>query len=416
MTKSYDQLVQEQIEQYRNVPDLNALPASFKHWSYTYLRPGMEAVFGFSGITEFYVNAFLEAAAKARAKPAFLSLGCGDGAIEIPIAIALVQRGLTEFRFVCYDLSEPLLDKFRGAIPDNLRGHFELSARDLNGAAINEHFDAVMANHSLHHMVDLEGIFRALHANLSDDGIFVTNDMIGRNGHMRWPETKLFVDFLWPFLTLKQRFNPLLSRLEAEYINHDCATVGFEGVRAQDILPAILAEGFQPAKFLAAGGVVDIFVERCFGPNFDLDHPDDAFLIDRAALLSEIMLDAGLTTPTLMLAYFTKQSVAPIFYRNRTAQSAIRTSDPIWLVSAIADLEALPRNPEFVFRQPFVLRPDLTLVVAEQQSRIAELLAIHSEQTARIAALERSRSSKLTAPLRALKKAIGKRQARLGPK
>src|SRR5262249_40329555 len=159
---------------------------------------------------------------------------------------------------------------------------------------------------------------------LTERGIFVTSDMIGRNGHMRWPEARLFVDFFWPFMSLRQRNNVLLRRLERTFTDHDCSGEGFEGVRAQDVLPLILQQGFTASNFFGFGGMIDVFVDRCFGPNFDVNDPDDAFLVRRMAFLNDVLLDAGLVKPTMMLAYFVKHPVKEAYYRGRSARAAVR--------------------------------------------------------------------------------------------
>jgi hypothetical protein len=41
------------------------------------------------------------------------------------------------------------------------------------------------------------------------------------------------------------------------------------------------------------GGVIDVFVDRCFRHNFDPSNADDAFLVRRIAFLNEVLLDAG---------------------------------------------------------------------------------------------------------------------------
>ena len=63
-----------------------------------------------------------------------------------------------------------------------------LSARysvdEFSGFA-NHEYDAVIANQSLHHVTNLEGLFDAIRHSLHPTGVFVTSDMIGRNGHDR---------------------------------------------------------------------------------------------------------------------------------------------------------------------------------------------------------------------------------------
>lgn len=196
MVKTYEEQLQEQIERYRNVENMHDLPGIFHIWSSEHVVPPMQQVFGVGDMNSFYVEAFVAATRHRTGALNFLSLGCGDGAVEIGIAQSLMQRGITDFNFVGYDLSHVLLDRFRASLPTGLASHFELVTGDLNGQLFNTSFDVVMANHSLHHMVDLEGIFRTAYDNLTAEGVFVTSDMIGRNGHMRWPEARFFVDFV----------------------------------------------------------------------------------------------------------------------------------------------------------------------------------------------------------------------------
>lgn len=436
LNRSYEDQLQEQIEQYRDTENMHDLPAAFHLWSSNYVQPGLTKVFGVNDINKFYVEAFVVAAKHNPGAPVFLSLGCGDGAVEIGIARSLLERGITRFRFACYDLSDILLSRFRAAIPSELAGQFDLIAGDLNEQSFHTRFDAIMANHSLHHMVDLEGIFRTAFDNLADQGVFVTGDMIGRNGHMRWPETRLFVDYFWPFMSERQRNNILLHRAEPQFIDHDCSTEGFEGIRSQDVLPLILAQGFKPWKFLGFGGMIDVFLDRCFGPNFDVSNGDDAFLIRRIGLLNEILLDAGLIKPTMMLAYFVKQPTDEVYYRNRSALSAIRqtSSDPLWLAGAVEDFARNPTDPRFVFksRPPAPVRvefpPDsgtseldearanaayahatlremvTALRHAQHEAAAAEARVMH--QALRVQELENSSSWQLTAPLRVLARTL----------
>jgi trans-aconitate methyltransferase len=65
-----------------------------------------------------------------------------------------------------------------------------LSVVDVNATKPTSKFDVIMANHSLHHIVELEKTFDTIFDCLNENGIFATCDMIGRNGHMRWPETE----------------------------------------------------------------------------------------------------------------------------------------------------------------------------------------------------------------------------------
>lgn len=190
-----------------------------------------------------------------------------------------------------------------------------------------------MANHSLHHIEKLEHVFDWSHAHLSDRGTFATCDIIGRNGHMRWPEVEVVLQSLWTLLPEHHRTNRLRVGVEHRFINHDCSGEGFEGVRAQDILPLLL-ERFYPARFLGFGGLIDIFVDRCFGHNFNRNNPSDVAFINAVAVIGDALLDSGAATPTMMQAHFTKAKTDPVYFRNRSAERSVR---PTWKREAWAD-------------------------------------------------------------------------------
>ena len=126
-----------------------------------------------------------------------------------------------------------------------------------------------------------------------------------------------------PLLDPKQRYQIQLQRYEERYINHDCSTVGFEGIRAQDILPLLL-ETFRPYRFMATGGFVDLVVDRGYGHGFDHGSDRDVNMIRFLGRLNDMMLDAGTVKPTWMMAWFTKDKRGEFFYRDRRARFCVR--------------------------------------------------------------------------------------------
>ena len=46
-------------------------------------------------------------------------------------------------------------------------------------------------------MSDLEELFTFVRRAIGPDGVFVISDMIGRNGHQRWPEAKRLAERLF---------------------------------------------------------------------------------------------------------------------------------------------------------------------------------------------------------------------------
>jgi hypothetical protein len=148
--------------------------------------------------------------------------------------------------------------------------------------------------------------------------------MIGRNGHMRWPEALEVVDAFWKELPDTCKYNHMLKRHEPQYINLDCSEQGFEGIRAQDILP-LLTERFEFDLFVPFGNVIDIFVDRSFGHNFDANARWATDFIDRVHKLDQELLEAGKLKPTHMYAAMRVTKVAkPRIYKHLTPEFCVR--------------------------------------------------------------------------------------------
>ncbi len=117
---------------------------------------------------------------------------------------------------------------------------------------MNQPVAACLAHHSLHHLVELELLFEQVTTWLAPEGAFVAVDMIGRNGHMRWPETLAIVRDIWTGLPDRLKWDRMFGRLDRWFENWDCSIEGFEGIRAQDILPLLLRGGFRFERFISS--------------------------------------------------------------------------------------------------------------------------------------------------------------------
>ena len=95
---------------------------------------------------------------------------------------------------------------------------------------------------------------------------------------------------------LPDKYNHQLRRFEERFENWDCSADGFEGIRAQDILP-LLKKHFHFELFIAFGNVIDIFIDRSFGHNFDPNRQWDRNFIDRVQAMDASCLEQGLINP-----------------------------------------------------------------------------------------------------------------------
>ena len=301
----YGARVAAEISHFREETEVHALPPIFHYWSDRYVRPKLES-FGFSHPDGFFLT-YIEACC-ARAGTNFdrskdiISLGAGNCDTEVRLARALLDRGRSDFVIECLDLNDAMLDRGRAhAAEQGVGAHIKPVRGDFNKWQPNKSYDCIIANHSLHHVMALEYLFSSVTDGLAAHGRFVVSDMIGRNGHQRWPEALAIVREFWGEMPTAYRYNRQLRRQDDEFLDWDCSISGFEGIRAQDILP-LLVERFNFDMFIGFGNVIDPFVDRGFGPNFSVDLPKDRDFIDRVHARDEAEIAAGRIKPTHMFA------------------------------------------------------------------------------------------------------------------
>jgi SAM-dependent methyltransferase len=322
---TYSARLDAQIEQYRQVENIHDLPDIFHYWSNKHLRPRLNAVMGADSIADSYALPFAQAVCAAGSERRLLSIGAGDCSLEVAVARRLIELGIRDFRLTCLEISPHLLARAQTLIDrEGLAECVHVRRTDINEWKPDARYAGVMANHSLHHLVELEHVFSAVDESLEDGGLFVSNDMVGRNGHMRWPEVLEFVEGIWSFMPDRFKFNRQLGRFEANFVNWDCSNDGFEGIRAQDILPLLTARfGFR--AFLGFGGIVDVFVDRAFGHNLDPSSTSDAAFIDFLQLLNDRLIDGGVIKPTTMFAVMCKErDVESTSWRHWSPEFSVR--------------------------------------------------------------------------------------------
>jgi ubiquinone/menaquinone biosynthesis C-methylase UbiE len=379
----YERRVRSEHARYDDVEVVHDLPEIYHYWSNRYVLPKLSAL-GLTSIEEFFVDEIAAAAARNGGSADVISLGAGNCDLEIDLLARLDAKGCSDVRIHCLDLNSQMLERGRAlAAERGLGGRLVPVVADLNRWRPQQPYDAVLAIHALHHFVELETIFAAMHEALAPrNGVVLVNDMIGRNGHQRWPEALAVVEQLWSELPERCKWNRQLRRHEPDFVNWNCAQDGFEGIRAQDILPLLLRT-FHFETFLAFANVVDIFVDRSFGPNFDPESADDRAFIDRVAQLDEDLLGRGVVTPTHLVASLRVEPVAqPRVYRHWTPEFCLR--DPEAAVhrapSARTRVALTPQDRLLVKSWPEAAR--------ERRDRHAltpdgvELLSLHIPKTA----------------------------------
>ena len=284
------------------------LPAIHHYWGGKYLLPKTRE-FGFSQPEEFFANHIERSLVPGRASWIF-SVGAGNCDAEARIAGILQARGKREFIIECLDINPAMLERGRElAARHGVLSRMAFTHGDFNSWQPAREYQAVIANQALHHVLALEHLFDAIKAAIGSQGQLIISDMIGRNGHQRWPEALAIVQEFWRELPPQYRYHRLHGRQEERFRNWDHSGSGFEGVRAQDILPLLL-QRFHFEVFLPFGNVIDPFIDRAFGGNFDPAREWDRAFIDRVHERDEAEIRSGRIKPTHMFAVVSSREPA----------------------------------------------------------------------------------------------------------
>lgn len=306
---AYQRRLSNELKTFENDEDVHDLPEIFHYWSNKYLRPKLEQ-YGIKHPEHFFFKYSDRRIGELERPARLLSIGAGNCDMEARLAASLKNAGHHSFTIECTDINQTMLD--RGAAHADELGvseHLKLSICDFNSWQPDSKYDVIIANQCLHHVVELEHLFTAIHEAMNSESLFLTSDMIGRNGHQRWPEALELVQEFWKELPQDYRRNRLLKRHEEHYVNHDCSSEGFEGIRAQDILP-LLVERFKFELFLPFANVINVFIDRPFGGNFNAAADWDRGFIDRVHSADEEAMLAGKLKPTQMLAVLRTEDFA----------------------------------------------------------------------------------------------------------
>lgn len=297
---------------------VSSIPSIQTYKSTKFIGPRLQNVFGERDIATLFAKEMRDnwlRQIKPDQKLNIISLGSGDCLTEFKVVEYLIKNNVY-FNFVCTDLT-PAVSEY-AQTQARIKGFDSLmrfETINLNNSYPSGLFDIVLANHSLHHFVELEFIFDNAKKSMTDDGCFIVNDMIGRNGHARWPEALQFVDHFWNYLPLEKRVHTRSGVLHEKYINYDCTVSDpYEGIRAQDILKLLL-ERFKFRKFVAFGNIIDPFVDRIYGHNFSADSDDDRRFIDLVENINNTLIDCGVVKPTAMFAVLDKFSTDCLYDR-----------------------------------------------------------------------------------------------------
>lgn len=290
---------------YHDVSAVHELPDISHYWGNRYLLPRLQDA-GYNSVDDFFLQHIARFRHQAQIRIA--SIGSGNCEQDIHLVRSLLDMGIGNLRYECLEFNKAMLVRARVEAHRLSVAHVMLfNETDIAHWQPQTQYEVVLARQFLHHVPALETLFATIKSALTDHGLFLVDDMIGRNGHMRWPEALELVNTLWAELDDKHKFHHLHRVTNRQFVNWDCSLTGFEGIRAQDILPLLLKNfGFE--SFFAFGNLIEVFVDRPYGPNFNIHDPKDLAFIDRVQALDQACIDSGRIKPTHMFAALCKAS------------------------------------------------------------------------------------------------------------
>lgn len=299
----------EQIA-FRAVPEYqgDTLPPIFHYWSSRYVSPRLKRL-GAGRPEDLYLVEILRRAEALDGPVRIASFGSGSCALELSLATMLRDRGVAA-DIECIDFNSSLMQGAEeNARALGLSEYMRFTVADCNSHAGDGGRDVIVVNQFLHHVENLEGFCSALKRALAPEGVLLTSDLIGRNGHLPWPAVDAIVQAHWDALSPSQMFDRYFGRQQKQYVGIDHAAYSNEGIRAQDIVGCLL-EAFDFRVFVTYGGAIMPFVERRIGFNFDREDPADRAFIDRVAEADDAAIASGEYPASNMFAVLCHRGLA----------------------------------------------------------------------------------------------------------
>lgn len=278
----------------------DTLPPIFGYWSSRFLTPDARRL-GADSPETFYLKHVIEAAGDGSKTVQVMSVGTGACAMETQLAVQLKKAGVNA-HIHCLDFNPGLMRRAEAVARDNdVNGFMSFETQDCNRPFERSLQDVIIVNQFFHHVTELEIFCQSLGQSLAADGVLLSSDIVGRNGHLLWPDVEVEVKKAWAALPLSKRYDRHFSARQTHYIPVNHAAYSNEGVRAEDVVDSLL-HTFDFELFFTFGGAIMPFIERRIGFNFDPEEEADRNVIDALGEADEKSLAAGRYPASNMIA------------------------------------------------------------------------------------------------------------------
>lgn len=224
-----------------------------------------------------------------------LSLGCGFGLYER----ACIESGIAK-RFHANDISEGAIEKCRElALKAGLDRAIEYSVKNLDTDALPEKtYDAIFGISSVHHVFQLEGLFKKCRAALKPGGLLFLDEYIGPSRFQSSPEITSIINEIRDIFPEQYKRNlfvkdgSLIGQYTPSPVEHFERTDPSEAIRSGEIV-STLKLYFDVLEIRPYGGAILHMLFSGIMGNFDDSDPKDVAIIRLLAMFEEKLERAG---------------------------------------------------------------------------------------------------------------------------
>ncbi|MFA7290300.1 MAG: methyltransferase domain-containing protein [Melioribacteraceae bacterium] len=318
----YKDKIDQELNIYRNQLRVHELPNAHHIYTGKFLQNAVEELTGLRNFNSWCASEIDKLASKLGRRIYGISIGCGNGDTELEIMKQIKNKDLVHFTGL--DINQTMVERGNKSLKESNIFNMEYKVGDFNYPKFEKKYDFFFANHSLHHVTELENLFSAIAENSNEDMIFLINDMIGRNGHVLWDGTKEAVQMIWNNLDEKYRYNAYSKEYDQEVMDHDCSSEGFEGIRAEDIVP-LLNNYFDFDTYLPFSFIISRFIDRAYGHNYNVENSKDIEVINKIIDLEiKVTKENKFSATQAFIKLKNKNSVEKLKYLFQTPEETIK--------------------------------------------------------------------------------------------
>lgn len=234
------------------------------------------------------------------------TLGCGDGGLE-----RHARRLKLQAHFDSYDISEGAVEVARRQAERDRWRDIDYRQADLNTIEFEpSSYDVFFASMTLHHVAELERLYRQMDKALRPGGLVIFNEFVGPR-KFQWTGLQLaIVNRLLAALPERLR----RDRTRPGELKHEVRRPSIEEMDAIDPSESVLSDRimplahrfFEPVEIRDYGGtILHLLLDRIVG-NFDPDRPQDVEILQDFFDLETLCLKTGVLRSDFTCAVFRK--------------------------------------------------------------------------------------------------------------